>query len=192
MRGYLLAILALVQASCASRDLWPVERVDPETAVHVTVMADPWTYALDDSTRPADARDFLSIAVVETNRAGARAYWLNAVSWSTIDRSASPDRRIALPAANVRLGGSADALELAPDAGGRAAAGLSEPAFSVPADRFTEAWYPLSEDEIARIAAGAPSAVALVGGAGRIETYTVWQANPGAMSEFLKATGLSP
>jgi hypothetical protein len=36
----LLAILAL--GGCAQRELWPEERLDPNTAVNVTIMAEPW------------------------------------------------------------------------------------------------------------------------------------------------------
>lgn len=73
MRGYFLAILALIQGSCASRDLQPVERVDPDTAVHVTIIAKPWLYVLDDPRQRATASHFLNVAVVEANRTGIRS-----------------------------------------------------------------------------------------------------------------------
>ena len=189
MRGYVLAMLALMQAGCASRDLWPAERVDPDTAVHMTVMAEPWIYVLNDPLRAADARDFLSMAVVETNRTGTRAYWLCAVSWSTVDRGRSPDGRTALPPPKIQLGWPVNPLELAPATGGRGAAGLSIPAFTVPAERSSEAWYSLSTAEVARIGAAAPLVVSLIHEAGQPESYAAWQVDDAVMSEFLKATG---
>ena len=194
MRGYVLAmlvLLVLIQAGCASRDMWPVERVDPDTAVHITVMAEPWIYALDDPMRAADARDYLNVAVVETNQMGTRAYWLNAVTWSTTVRTRPTDDR-STPPSTIRLAWSGNQLELAPAADGRSTAGLSEPAFSVPAERLKEAWYPLSAADLARLAARAPNVVSLVDEAGRVETYAVWRVNAEAMSGFLKATESGP
>lgn len=186
-----IAFLAiLVLAGCAERDLWPAERLDPKTAVNVTIMARPWVYARAVPMLAANARDYLHVGVVETNRAGTRAYWLGVVSWSTIDRSvfAAEGGNQAPP--KVRLGWTNSRLDLSPLEGGRTAARLSTPAFVEPGTKFKESWYALSTDQVVQLGRGAPVAVSLVSEAGELTTYESWDANPAAMLEFLKATGL--
>ena len=185
-----LALAALTLPACAVRDLWPAERLDPETAVNVTIMAEPWIYARPVPMLAANARDYLNVGVVETNRAGSRAYWLGVVSWSTIDRSPLAADRAAARPERIRLDWKQGNLELSPAAGGRAAVGLSEPALTGPAESFTEAWYVLSARDVARLGGAAPASVSLVGEGGRLTTYDAWQVNPAVMPEFLKATGL--
>ena len=184
----LLAILIL--AGCAERDLWPAERLDPKTAVNVTVMARPWVYARGVPMLAANARDYLNVGVVETNRGGTRAYWLGVVSWSTIDRSVfAADGANGAPP-KVRLGWPDSRVELAPVEGGRSALRLSAPAFVEPGTQFKESWYALSTDQVVQLGRGAPAAVSLVSEAGELTTYEAWDANAAAMTEFLKATGL--
>jgi hypothetical protein len=182
-----MTLLAL--SGCAQRDLWPAERLDPNTAVNVTIMAEPWVYARDVPMLAANARDYLSVGVVETNRAGIRAYWLGVIAWSTIDRSVLPAPAQANLQAKVRLLWPSTNLELLPASNGRAAPGLTEPVFVEPQANFTEAWYPLSTAQLAQLGADAPIAVALINDAGQPTTYEVWQVRSAAMSEFLKATG---
>lgn len=184
----LLAILVL--AGCAGRELWPEERLDQKTAVNVTIMAEPWVYSRDVPMLAANARDYLNVGVVETNRAGTRAYWLGVVSWSTIDRSVFATNTAPARLPKVRLGWQKTRLELSPATGGRDAAGLSAPLFTGAATRFEESWYPLSIDEVVRLGASAPIAVALVDEAGGLTTYEAWNVKGVAIMEFLKATGL--
>lgn len=183
-----MTILAL--AGCAEIDLWPAERLDPKTAVNVTVMAEPWVYARSIPMLAANARDYLHVGVVETNRAGTRAYWLGVVVWSTIDRSVYATAGTGAAPVRVRLDGSTTQLELARAAGGRSAAGLSSPVFVEPGTKFEESWFALSTDQVTQLGAGAPTAVSLMNDAGELTTYTAWRANPAVMVEFLKATGL--
>jgi len=180
----------LILAGCAERDLWPAERLDPKTAVNVTIMARPWVYARAVPMLAANARDYLHVGVVETNRAGTRAYWLGVVSWSTIDRSVFAVQRANGAPPKVRLGWPESSLEFSPAAGGRTAAGLSSPAFVEPGTKFQEAWYALSTDQVVLLGGGAPVAVSLIGEDGELSTYEAWDANTAVMLEFLKATGL--
>jgi len=184
----LLAILIL--AGCAERDLWPAERLDPKTAVNVTIMARPWIYARGVPMLAANARDYLNVGVVETNRGGTRAYWLGVVSWSTIDRSVFAAAGAGSAPARVRLGWPKSSLEFSPSTGGRMAAGLGSPAFVEPGTKFRESWYALSIDQVVQLGRGAPVAVSLVSEGGELTTYEAWDADPAVMLEFLKATGL--
>lgn len=179
----------LMLAGCAERELWPEERLDPKTAVNVTIMAEPWIYSRDVPMLAANARDYLSVGVVETNRAGIRAYWLGIVAWSTIDRSVLPGPATALLPAKARLLWRAAKLELVPDSKGRSAPGITAPAFVDKDMKYTEAWYALSTAQLAQLGEAAPIAVALIDDSGQSTTYEAWQVRAAAMSEFLKATG---
>lgn len=185
MRVSFLAVLPFVLAGCASRDLWPVERVDPETAVHVTIMAEPWIYAVDDPRQSANASHFVNVTVVEANRTGTRSYWLNVVSSSTHARAGSAGYAVSGP---IQLRWPTGQLQLAAAAGGRRAAGISEPAIRVPGATIGEAWCALSAADLAEFAAGAPTAISLMDADGKWQTFAPWQVDDAAIAEFLKAT----
>jgi len=185
-----VAMAILTLAGCADRDLWPAERLDPKSAVNVTVMAEPWVYARSVPMLAANARDYLNVGIVETNRAGSRAYWLGAVSWSTIDRSVYAATSTRTGPMRVRFDWSTTKLELTPAAAGRSAVGLSTPVFAEPGTEFEESWYSLSTDQVTQLGAGVPTAVSLMNESGESTTYEAWRANPAVMVHFLKATGL--
>lgn len=176
-------------AGCAATGLVPAERLDPKTAVHTTLMAEPWVYGLDAPMLAAHARDYLNVGVLQTNRVGQRADWLGVIAWSTIDRSALPGRPPLVQPARIRLIWPASSVELSPASGGRLAVGLSEPAFAADLSLFQEAWYPLLPAQLARLAENPPEAVALVDEEGRVRTYAAWQARPDALLRFMEATG---
>jgi hypothetical protein len=184
----LLVVLAL--NGCSERDLWPEEQLDQKTAVNVTIMAEPWIYARDVRMLAANARDYLNLGVVETNRAGTRAYWLGVIAWSTIDRSVLSTSDVAVTPVKARLIWPAGTLELVPASGGRSAVGLSEPVLVDPTAKFTETWYPLSTSQLEQLGAAAPASVAMIDEKGRLSTYEQWNVHAAAMSEFLKAVGL--
>lgn len=185
----MLAIL-LFAGCTAEREFWPEERLDPETAVNVTIMADPWVYSRDVPMLAANARDYLNVGVVETNRAGTRATWLGVIAWSTIDRSVLPGQPPPIQPEMVRLVLPASTMELKPVAGGRSAVGISEPVLIDPTLKFTDSWYALTNAQVQQLGAGAPASVALVNENGDPTTFERWQVNDNAMSEFLKAVGL--
>ncbi len=189
MRACFLAMVGLILAGCASRDLWPVERVDPDTAVHVTIMAEPWIYALDDRRQSANNSNFLNVVVVEANRTGTRSYWLNVVSWSTSVRGKDVSEGATQGPAKVLLGWPKKELQLTSAADGRSAAGVNEPAISVPGARTGEAWCPLSAAQVAELGAGAPTAISLIDEEGRAQSYASWEVDDAAITGFLKATG---
>lgn len=185
-----IALSLLVLSGCAETDLWPAERLDPKTAVNVTIMARPWVYARGVPMLAANARDYLNVGIVETNRAGTRAYWLGVVSWSTIDRSVFSGVGVSSVPARVRLGWAKSRLELSPIAGGRSDARLSSPVFVEPGTKFEESWYALTAEQVVQLGSSVPVAVSLISESGELTTYDAWDANPAAIAEFLKATGL--
>jgi len=189
MRAYFLVMLGMILAGCASRDLWPVERVDPDTAIHVTIMARPWIYALDDRRQSANNSHFLSVAVVEANRTGTRSYWLNVVTWTTRARGKDDGEGATTGPIEVLLGWPSRQVQLSSAADGRSAAGVSEPAITVPGARIGEAWCPLSAGQVAELGGGAPTAMTLVDGEGRARSYASWEVDDASLAGFLKATG---
>ncbi len=183
--------MALAIAGCTAKpDLWPEERLDPNTAVNVTIMAEPWIYSRDVPMLAANARDYLNVGLVETNRSGTRAYWLGIVAWSTIDRSVLPGQPAPLQPDKVRLVWADSKLEMPASSKGRSAVGLTDPVFIDAGTKFTEAWYPLSTAQLAQLTAAAPASVALLGDEEQLTTYQPWRVDPASMAEFLKATGL--
>jgi hypothetical protein len=186
----MVALVAACQgfAACASRDLWPHERLDPRTAVHATILAEPWVYAHEVPMLAAHARDYLNVGVVETNRAGERAYWLGVVAWSTIDRR-TPAGSLE-PPGRIRLVRAQAPIELVPVAAGRAAVGLDAPVFAGPAEAFSESWYSLSVEQLRQLAEAPPQAAELPGEEGQPVHYEKWHARKKPMTEFIKAVGL--
>jgi hypothetical protein len=183
-----LAVTCHLFAACASQDLSPHERLDPRTALLATILAEPWVYAREVPMLAAHARDYVNVGVVETNRAGERAYWLGVVAWSTIDRR-TPREQIASPG-RIRLLHAKGPIELTPAAGGRASVGLEAPAFAGPAEAFSESWYSLSAEQVRQLGAAPPQAVELVGAEGQTIPYEKWRARKRPMDEFMKAARL--
>jgi hypothetical protein len=185
----LLALLAL--AGCAERDLWPVEKLDAKTAVNLTIMAQPWVYSHDVPMLAANARDYLNVGVVETNRAGTRAYWLGIVAWTTIDRSGLGVPAPLVKPARVTLTWPERSLELQPVAGGRAEVGTEKTLFAGPQPAHEDAWYRLTEAQLALAAKAPPSSVALVLEDGTSIRYLPWDVKGQAMEQFIEATGFT-
>jgi len=182
--------MLLAQQACTSgKDLAPVERLDPRSAVNTTIMAEPWVYARDVPMIAANSRDYVNVGLVETNRAGLRSYWLGVVAWSTVDRSALRSSEQPLQPSIVRLNWNDSSMELVPDPAGRAAIGASRPIFSGPQPVLRDAWYLLSPAQLARLAEGPPVSVTRFLPEGQTVAYATWNVNRRALDEFLETTG---
>jgi hypothetical protein len=179
-------------SGCAERDLWPAEQLDPKTAVNVTIMAEPWVYSRDVPMLAANARDYLNVGVVETNRSGTRAYWLGVVAWSTIDRSALPVPLAPVKPGTVKLSWPEDTLELKPASAGRETIGVTETIFAGPQPVQEDAWYALNAAQLARLAKSPPVTVSLVLDDDAVIVHEAWQVSRRAMDQFLEATGFTP
>jgi hypothetical protein len=183
-------VIGLLAGGCQTgRDLWPVERLDPRSAVNTTIMAEPWVYARDVPAIAANSRDYLNIGLIETNRAGQRAYWLGVVAWSTIDRSALSAPVAPVRPSAIQLGWGESSLELQPAKGGREMVGASEPIFAGPQPTFEDAWYMLTRDQLLRLAQAPPATISLEMPEGAPLVYETWRVDPRALEQFLEATG---
>ena len=194
-RSAALLTVALLAAGCAAaagRDLWPAERLDRYSAVNTTIMAQPWVYGRDIPALAANARDYLNVGVVETNRAGQRAYWLGVVAWSTIDRSALPVSAQPVQPGKVRFSWPDGSLELQPVPAGRELLGASEPIFAGPQPRFEDAWYMLTAAQLSRLAQAPPASVSLFREDGSAVVYAAWRVERQALDRSLEATGFAP
>ncbi len=81
-RGLMPAMPATADAS-----LEPQEFLDNRTGVTVTGAAEPLVLAHDEPALAVNARDYLSLGVIEVNRIGDLEHYLVVVAWSTIDRA---------------------------------------------------------------------------------------------------------
>lgn len=154
-------------------------------------MAQPWIYGRDAPALAVNARDYLNVGVVDTNRGGQHAYWLGVVAWSTIDRSARLAQAQPPTPGRARLSWPDGSFELQPVPAGREALGASEPVFPGPQPAFEEAWYPLTAAQLARLARAPPATVGLIRGDGQVAEYAGWSVEPRALELFLEATGFA-
>jgi hypothetical protein len=64
----------------------PQEFTDTRSAVTVTGAAEPLVVSHEEPSLAVNARDYLSLGVIEVNRMGDYEHYLVVVAWSTIDR----------------------------------------------------------------------------------------------------------
>ena len=80
------ARVAAVLPGVEDHSLDPQEFTDKRTGVTVTGAAEPLVVAHDEPALAANARDYLSLGVIEVDRMGDYEHYLVVVAWSTIDR----------------------------------------------------------------------------------------------------------
>lgn len=187
-----LLVAAVLGYGCtAERDLWPIEKLDPRTAVTTTIMVEPWVYSRDVPALAANARDYLHVGVAETNRTGQRAYWLGVVAWSTLDRSALPAAGPRPRPDHLRFVWADDALDLNAVPGGRGAVGSTEPIFAAPQPAYQDSWFTLTPAQLASLAAAPPTRIDLLRDDGTVAAYAPWRVNPAVLAALLEATGFA-
>ena len=79
--GALFAPAGMSMAADAVR-----EYVDETSAISVTITSSALIFARERSDLAANARDYITLAPLETNRTGERSYFWMGYIWSTIDR----------------------------------------------------------------------------------------------------------
>lgn len=191
LRAAALVFATALTCGCSTpgSDLRPIERLDPLSAVVTTIMSEPWVYARDVPALAANARDYLNVGVVETNRAGQRAYWLGVVSWSTLDRSALPAATARPAPGRLRFVWSDHSLDFASVPAGRNAIGSTEPIFAPAQPVFQDAWFALTPSELDALAAEPPVRIEFLLPEGRAATYDRWHVDTDVLASLLEATG---
>jgi len=181
----LLASTVLV-AACAGEPERPAatEFLDPQTAMTVRVVAEPFTYAREVPELAANVRDYLYLGAVETNNMGHRSHYLAVVSWSTLDR-----KRVGVPPAELP-----DRLELSLGTLSREyplkthearTIGVGTSILEPPAGYLGDSWFIVSAADLRAFAATPPASVDVLVGGVR-QTYTLWKRADAALAAFVE------
>ena len=80
------SMLRSSDAPATDTSLDPQEFTDTRSAVTVTGAAEPLVVSHEEPSLAVNARDYLSLGVIEVNRMGDYEHYLVVVAWSTIDR----------------------------------------------------------------------------------------------------------
>ncbi|HUO81194.1 MAG TPA: hypothetical protein VMU00_13715 [Steroidobacteraceae bacterium] len=175
---------ALLLGGCAAEQPRVHEYLDPQTAVTIRTLAAPLMFAHEAPELAANARDYLSLGVVEVDNMGARRHYLALVSWSTINRahlgaaSAPVPERIELT-----LGGQP--RELAPVSHEPRSLGIGGTPFRPASGYVGEAWYAVTPAELRALAAAPAGPIVLLADGVRV-TYGWWRGDEAALREFVR------
>jgi hypothetical protein len=180
-----LAAFGLLSAACAVDSArQPRTWLDERTAATVTAQEPCAVFAYEDQARASNVRDYVQVGAVEVNRAGARAYYLVLISWSTIDRTTAERAELDAELVRSTLWTDDRPIELQRIARGRAAADVHSAPYMAPAPAAIESWYSVTPDQIRSLAAATTlSLTAQAGAAPR--RYQLWQTDGGGFAGFL-------
>ncbi len=177
---------ALLLCGCATDTPRVHEYLDPQTAVTIRTLAAPVVYAHDAPALAANARDYLSLGLIEVNNMGARKHYLALVSWSTIDRSRADTAAVPLPVPErfeMLLDGKL--REFTPVSHEPRSLGIGGTPFRPPSGYAGEAWYAVTPAELRAFAATPPELIALLQDSDRVG-YRTWKAADAAVTEFVR------
>ena len=182
-RGASAAILLLLCGACAhtapaTEQALIREYLDPQTAMTVRVVAEPFIYGRDVPELAVNARDFVSLGAVELDNMGRHRLFLALVSWSTIDRA-----RIGapLPALPERLEIASREWPVASHTPRELGAG--EPVLEPPVSRIGDSWFEVKAADLRDIAGHPPESIDVVVDGAR-HRYTLWRRADAAFAEF--------
>lgn len=178
----LLSLLVLL-GGCSSTAVDVEERLDPRTAVTVKTVAAPFVYAHDVPAIAANARDYLSIGAVETNRMGTRAHYLVAVLWSTVDRWTGGTPPAAPERLRLVLDGKPHEWAVQTHAGREA--GVGDPVFRPERGYLAESWFAVSFADLRALGRGAPATIESDDAEGTTTTWTAWRPGDREFAAFL-------
>ena len=175
---------ALLLGGCATQDSRVSEYLDPQTAVTIRALTAPAVYAHDAPELAANARDYLSLGLVEVNNMGARKHYLALVSWSTIDRSRAGVAAVPVPErVELDLGGKP--REFTPASHEPRTLGIGGTPFRPASGYAGEAWYAVTPADLRALAAAPSTAITLIEDDRRIR-YGTWHAENAAVAEFVR------
>ena len=177
-------VTVLILAGCTSEGPRVSEYLDPETAVTVRALAEPLLYAHAAPELAANARDYLSLGLVEVNNMGARKHYLALVSWSTINRERVGAEPAPVPE-QIEITLAGHPHEFKPVGHESRSLGIGGALFRPPSGYVGESWYLMTAAEVRALAAAPPDSIGLPQESGRVE-YETWRGDRGALAEFVR------
>lgn len=185
----LAAALVTAAASCATQpSALTREFLDTGTGVTVTASRVPLVLYRDNPAAAAYARNVVHVGPIEINRSGAYRYYLWVGIWNTLQAADASLSRDGFETIIVSVDGESMALELA--GWTPAAIGASAPVYLPPVSSASDAYYPLTVDQIRFIAEAQDVTLRTTGSASR--EYNLWSGQQGAreaLLEFLDRVG---
>ncbi|MBS0393819.1 MAG: hypothetical protein JSR54_04290 [Proteobacteria bacterium] len=176
--------LAIVSGGCAAGGDRVTEYLDQQTAVTIRALAEPLVYAHEAPQLAANARDYLSLGLVEINNMGARRHYLALVSWSTIDRALAGAPRAPIPE-RIALNAGERTIELSPASHEARSLGIGGALFRPPSGYVGESWYAVDPGQLRALAAAPGFTIALESDDGSTP-YVPWRAEDAALTEFVR------
>ena len=182
LRLLLIAVLLAVLASCASNpSSLTREYLDTGTGVTVTASQVPLILYRDNPAAAAYARNVVHLGPVEVNRSGEYRYFLWVGIWNTLQSTDTSLSRDGFETIVITVDSESMALDLA--GWTPAAIGTSAPAYVRPVASASEAYYPLTVDQIRFIAEARSVTLRTTGNSPR--EYNLWSGQQGARQAFL-------
>jgi hypothetical protein len=182
----LATVAALLLGACASiADGPPVqEYLDPQTAMTIRVVGEPFVYARDVPELAANVRDYLYVGAIELNNMGVRKHYWALISWSTIDRNRTGLTLPSLP----------DKLELPLATATREyplatheprSIGAGEPVLQPPAGYLGESWFLTTPADLRAFAAAPPATIDVMVDGVR-QTFVLWKRADAPLAAFIE------
>ena len=182
LRLSLIAALLALLASCASNpSALTREYLDTGTGVTVTASQVPLVLYRDNPAAAAYARNVVHLGPVEVNRSGEYRYFLWVGIWNTLQSADTSLSRDGFETIIITVDSESMALDLA--GWTPAAINTSAPPYLKPVASASEAYYPLTVDQIRFIAEARSVTLRTTGTSPR--EYNLWSGQQGARQAFL-------
>ena len=182
LRLLLIAVLLAMLASCAANpSALTREYLDTGTGVTVTASQVPLVLYRDNPAAAAYARNVVHLGPVEVNRSGEYRYFLWVGIWNTLQSTDTSLSRDGFE--TIIITGDSESMALDVAGWTPAAIDASAPVYLRPVASASDAFYPLTVDQI-RFIAEARSVTLRTTGASPRE-YNLWSGQQGARQAFL-------
>lgn len=182
LRPPLIAVLLAVLTSCASNpSTLTREYLDTGTGVTVTASQVPLVLYRDNPAAAAYARNVVHLGPVEVNRSGEYRYFLWVGIWNTLQSTESSLSRDGFETIIITVDSESMALDLA--GWTPAAIDASAPVYLRPVASASDAYYPLTIDQIRFIAEARSVTLRTTGSSPR--EYNLWSGQQGVRQAFL-------
>jgi hypothetical protein len=179
--GFLVALCTPLMAAADGEALR--EYVDEVTAVSITVSLDSLVFARERTDLAVNARDYITLAPLQINRTGRRAYFWTGYVWSTIDRRGNE----AVVAADEQLVLIADGrpIALRQASASLRDQGVGQPPTPIPVRTARPVLFEAQPDQLAYVAHARELRVAVVRDAGS-ESFALWRDSRRGLLDFIE------